>query len=161
MEFYLNLWLCPSKVVVNFECVIGLTPIMANSRDYNTLLRAWKGWRDTTGKQMRTLYTEYVSLMNEGVKEAPGGKGTTATVADTEGGHRVQTSPTLIIHCLLFRVLQVLLYMNILDCIICPLFPPTLLAPTFCIFKSTVVIYLPYEESGIAIFPFIFGSRSF
>ncbi|XP_055997291.1 uncharacterized protein LOC130047084 isoform X2 [Ostrea edulis] len=50
----------------------GLTPIMANSRDYDTLVRAWKGWRDVTGKQMRTLYTEYVNLMNEGVKQAPG-----------------------------------------------------------------------------------------
>lgn len=46
---------------------------MANSRDYNTLLRAWKGWRDETGKKIRTQYAEYVQLNNEGVREAPGG----------------------------------------------------------------------------------------
>lgn len=46
---------------------------MANSRDYDTLLRAWKGWRDGTGKKIRTQYTEYVQLNNEGVREAPGG----------------------------------------------------------------------------------------
>lgn len=63
-------------VIGNSVFFIGLTPIMANSRDYDTLVRAWKGWRDVTGKQMRTLYTEYVNLMNEGVKQAPGGKGT-------------------------------------------------------------------------------------
>lgn len=46
---------------------------MANSRDYDTLLRAWKGWRDETGKKIRTQYAEYVQLNNEGVREAPGG----------------------------------------------------------------------------------------
>lgn len=46
---------------------------MANSRDYDTLLRAWKGWRDETGKKIRTQYTEYVQLNNEGVREAPRG----------------------------------------------------------------------------------------
>nr|XP_034299429.1 uncharacterized protein LOC117680950 isoform X2 [Crassostrea gigas] len=62
--------------VTNSSCIdmeFGLTPIMANSRDYDTLLRAWKGWRDETGKKIRTQYTEYVQLNNEGVREAPGG----------------------------------------------------------------------------------------
>nr|XP_011423379.2 uncharacterized protein LOC105325490 isoform X2 [Crassostrea gigas] len=62
--------------VTSSSCIdmeFGLTPIMANSRDYDTLLRAWKGWRDETGKKIRTQYTEYVQLNNEGVREAPGG----------------------------------------------------------------------------------------
>ena len=47
----------------------GLTKVMATSDDYAMLLSAWKGWRDLTGKKMKNLYTEYVALKNEGVKE--------------------------------------------------------------------------------------------
>ena len=57
-----------------FTAFTGLTPLMANNRDYETLLRAWKGWRDATGKKLKTKYAEYVKLNNEGVREAPGGK---------------------------------------------------------------------------------------
>lgn len=42
-----------------------LTNIMADSRDYNDLRSAWKGWRDASGKTMRNDYNKYVGLMNE------------------------------------------------------------------------------------------------
>ncbi|XP_066442305.1 angiotensin-converting enzyme isoform X2 [Eleutherodactylus coqui] len=45
-----------------------LTEIMAKSRDYDELLFAWKGWRDSSGKQMRTNYIEYVNLANEAAR---------------------------------------------------------------------------------------------
>lgn len=48
--------------------VLGLTDMMANSRNPNELLAAWKGWRDQTGKKMRTKYTEFVNVMNEMIK---------------------------------------------------------------------------------------------
>ena len=47
----------------------GLTDIMSNSQDYDLLLSAWKGWREQTGPKLKDLFTEYVSLANEGVQE--------------------------------------------------------------------------------------------
>ncbi|XP_061182126.1 angiotensin-converting enzyme-like [Saccostrea echinata] len=46
----------------------GLTDIITNSRDYNELLEVWKGWRDQSGKKMRTKYTEFVKAMNAAIK---------------------------------------------------------------------------------------------
>ena len=46
----------------------GLTNLMAKSRDYDTLVAAWKGWRDATGKKMKDLYAEFVELRNEGAR---------------------------------------------------------------------------------------------
>ncbi|XP_064594923.1 angiotensin-converting enzyme-like [Liolophura sinensis] len=43
----------------------GLTELFAKNRDYETLLTAWKTWRDVTGKQMKPLYAEFVQLSNE------------------------------------------------------------------------------------------------
>lgn len=40
---------------------------MVNSRDYDMLLRVWKGWRDEMGKKIRIQYVEYVQFNNEGV----------------------------------------------------------------------------------------------
>ncbi|XP_038634663.1 angiotensin-converting enzyme [Scyliorhinus canicula] len=45
-----------------------LTEIMATSNDYNELLFAWKGWRDASGKKMRTDYKRYVKLSNKAAK---------------------------------------------------------------------------------------------
>ncbi|RVE59444.1 hypothetical protein OJAV_G00188490 [Oryzias javanicus] len=39
--------------------------IMAESRDYNELLFAWKGWRDAAGKVLRQDYERYVELANK------------------------------------------------------------------------------------------------
>ncbi|NXI48401.1 ACE enzyme, partial [Galbula dea] len=42
-----------------------LTDIMATSRDYDELLFAWKGWRDASGKKIKTNYKRYVTLSNK------------------------------------------------------------------------------------------------
>ncbi|XP_052805713.1 angiotensin-converting enzyme-like [Mya arenaria] len=46
----------------------GLTEIITNSRNYDELLAAWKGWRDVSGKHMRAKYQEFVELMNMAIK---------------------------------------------------------------------------------------------
>lgn len=38
---------------------------MATSRDYDELLFAWKGWRDSAGKVLRQKYKKYVELANK------------------------------------------------------------------------------------------------
>lgn len=38
---------------------------MAESRDYDELLFAWKGWRDAAGKILRQDYEQYVELANK------------------------------------------------------------------------------------------------
>ncbi len=45
-------------------CVSDLQKIMAESRDYDELLFAWKGWRDSAGKVIRQDYKRYVELAN-------------------------------------------------------------------------------------------------
>ncbi|CAL1599147.1 unnamed protein product [Knipowitschia caucasica] len=42
-----------------------LQMIMAESRDYDELLFAWKGWRDAAGKVIRNDYYRYVELANK------------------------------------------------------------------------------------------------
>ncbi|XP_034049711.1 angiotensin-converting enzyme [Thalassophryne amazonica] len=41
-----------------------LQKIMAQSRDYDELLFAWKGWRDSAGKAVHQHYKRYVELAN-------------------------------------------------------------------------------------------------
>ena len=43
--------------------------IMAKSRDYDTLLHVWKGWRDAVGRPMKPLYEKFVKLINVGARE--------------------------------------------------------------------------------------------
>ncbi|KAM3859472.1 angiotensin-converting enzyme [Diretmus argenteus] len=45
-----------------------LQKIMAESRDYNELLFAWKGWRDAAGKVLRQDYKRYVELANKAAR---------------------------------------------------------------------------------------------
>ena len=45
-----------------------LSSVLANSRDYDELLEAWRGWR-TVSPPMQPLYKEYVQLANEGAKD--------------------------------------------------------------------------------------------
>ncbi|XP_067685542.1 uncharacterized protein [Haliotis asinina] len=47
----------------------ALEEVMASSRDYDLLLKVWKGWRDNTGKKMKDLYRQFAELSNEGVRE--------------------------------------------------------------------------------------------
>ncbi|KAK3106470.1 hypothetical protein FSP39_020642 [Pinctada imbricata] len=46
----------------------GLTNVITNSRNYNELLEVWKGWRDASGKNMRSKYTEFVDVMNKAIR---------------------------------------------------------------------------------------------
>ncbi|WP_342374029.1 M2 family metallopeptidase [Myxococcus stipitatus] len=45
-----------------------LSDVMAESRDYNTLLDAWQGWH-TISRPMRPLYERLVSISNDGAKD--------------------------------------------------------------------------------------------
>ena len=53
----------------HFDCVADLTDILAKSTDYNELVWAWKGWRDESGKKMKSKYKEFVDLSNEAARE--------------------------------------------------------------------------------------------
>lgn len=46
----------------------GLTDILANSRDEAKLRAVWTGFRDATGKKMRSQYEQFVNVMNEAIK---------------------------------------------------------------------------------------------
>lgn len=45
-----------------------ITQEFENSRDEARLKRLWLGWRDATGKKMKNLYKDFVSLSNEAVR---------------------------------------------------------------------------------------------
>ncbi|MGF1511163.1 MAG: M2 family metallopeptidase [Myxococcota bacterium] len=45
-----------------------LSKVLATSRDYETLLQAWEGWR-TISRPMMPLYSEFVALANEGARD--------------------------------------------------------------------------------------------
>lgn len=46
----------------------GLSEILEKNRDYDAQLEAWTGWHDIA-PEIRPLYVEYVSLINEGARE--------------------------------------------------------------------------------------------
>lgn len=48
-----------------FHMEPGLQHLMSESRDYDELLWAWKGWHDAVGPKIGKLYPTYVSLLNE------------------------------------------------------------------------------------------------
>ena len=45
----------------------GLEAILADTsnRDWDELVYIWKGWRDSSGKQMREIYMKYIELNND------------------------------------------------------------------------------------------------
>eukprot|EP00741_Cyanophora_paradoxa_P006013 tig00000970_g5831.t1 len=45
-----------------------LERLMATSDDYDVVLDAWRGWRESVGPQMRALYERMVALLNEGAR---------------------------------------------------------------------------------------------
>ncbi|KAH1174233.1 angiotensin-converting enzyme isoform X1 [Mauremys mutica] len=45
-----------------------LTDILAKSRDYDELLFSWKGWRDASGKEIKSKYKRYVELSNKAAR---------------------------------------------------------------------------------------------
>ena len=46
-----------------------LTKVLKDSRDYDELLWAWKGWHDETGPKMRSIYAKTVEINNNGARE--------------------------------------------------------------------------------------------
>ena len=42
---------------------------MQNSRDYDELLWAWKGWHEASGKKMRSIFAQTVEIQNKGARE--------------------------------------------------------------------------------------------
>lgn len=58
-------WRRQSECYNRIRCVLDLQKIMAESRDYDELLFAWKGWRDSAGKVLREDYKRYVELANK------------------------------------------------------------------------------------------------
>ncbi|XP_076440449.1 angiotensin-converting enzyme-like [Babylonia areolata] len=46
----------------------NITRAFETSRDEKLLRRLWAGWRDESGKKMKQLYTQFVSLSNEAVR---------------------------------------------------------------------------------------------
>lgn len=62
--------------------VLDLQKIMAESRDYDELLFAWNGWRESAGKVLRGDYERYVELANKA-----------ATLNGTRPGGRRRVSP--------------------------------------------------------------------
>ncbi|XP_075767286.1 angiotensin-converting enzyme [Pelodiscus sinensis] len=45
-----------------------LTDTLAKSRDYDELLFSWKGWRDASGKKIRSKFKRYVELSNKAAR---------------------------------------------------------------------------------------------
>jgi peptidyl-dipeptidase A len=46
-----------------------LMAIMSTSRDEAELLWAWSAWHNTTGRKLKTLYPEFVDVMNEAARD--------------------------------------------------------------------------------------------
>ncbi len=57
---------CPAGAA-SCKTLDELSQILAQSRNYDELTQAWKGWHDV-GKSMRADYTEFVALANEGAR---------------------------------------------------------------------------------------------
>lgn len=50
--------------------LLGLTKILATSKNYSLLSEAWVRWRDATGKKMKSKYQQLVELGNEAIRKA-------------------------------------------------------------------------------------------
>lgn len=46
----------------------NISNIFTKTRDYDVLKDVWKKWRDASGRKIRHLYKEYISLSNEATK---------------------------------------------------------------------------------------------
>ena len=46
-----------------------LSDVIGNSRNWNDLLHAWEIWRESSGKNIREIFDEFVKLLNSVAKE--------------------------------------------------------------------------------------------
>ncbi|KAL5009598.1 hypothetical protein ScPMuIL_011903 [Solemya velum] len=70
----------------------GLVRLFATSTEYDLLSEAWKVWRDVTGRVIKPMYTEFVQLSNEAIKE----RGELMKLHESEFelcGHTTETPP--------------------------------------------------------------------
>lgn len=61
-----------ARVCYRNECLSldpYLTTIMRESKDYDQLLFAWKGWHEAAGRKMRPIFAETVKLLNKDARE--------------------------------------------------------------------------------------------
>ena len=62
-EIRLDMTRCPKEQQMALSP--DITNILHSSRDPEELLYYWHAWRDSTGREMRNNFTEYVGLKNE------------------------------------------------------------------------------------------------
>lgn len=61
-----------AKVKINNQAMPlepNISSVFQKSRDYDYLSLLWKSWRDSSGKNFKKFYPEYVALSNEATKE--------------------------------------------------------------------------------------------
>lgn len=67
MSIYGVAKVCTKNICLKLDS--DITTIMSESRNYDQLLYAWKGWHDATGPKMRNIFTETVYLLNKDARE--------------------------------------------------------------------------------------------
>jgi peptidyl-dipeptidase A len=68
----LNSIYASAKVCEDGQCMSlepEISKLMKNSRDYDVLLRAWKGWHEQSGGKMREIFKKTVDIQNKAAVE--------------------------------------------------------------------------------------------
>lgn len=68
-EIYANAKVCETNSSKCLSLEPDLQEIIKNSRDYDRLLWAWKGWHEMSGSKMRQTFAEVVKIKNKNAKE--------------------------------------------------------------------------------------------
>jgi hypothetical protein len=68
-SIYARAKVCRNESGECLELEPGLTDLMQNSRDYDELVWAWKGWHDASGKKMRSIFAETVKIQNKAARD--------------------------------------------------------------------------------------------
>ncbi|RNA19074.1 angiotensin-converting enzyme [Brachionus plicatilis] len=66
---YANSKVCKNETDECLSLEPELDEVMRESRDYDKLLWAWKGWRDATGPKMRQIFAQLVDMRNKAARE--------------------------------------------------------------------------------------------
>ncbi|XP_031573665.1 angiotensin-converting enzyme-like [Actinia tenebrosa] len=68
-EIYSSAKVSHPQIGTNLSLVPDLVKIMAESRNNQHLVTAWREWRRVTGPKIRPLYKKFVELSNEGARD--------------------------------------------------------------------------------------------
>lgn len=68
-EIYSSAKVSHPLIGMNLSLVPDLVKIMADSRNNDHLVTAWREWRRVTGPQIKPLYKKFVALSNEGARD--------------------------------------------------------------------------------------------